>query len=63
MKHTQHDRVDLRRPKGGAWRAVLNVLAKPATRVHNYRNLHSAMLQDAMSFYDAMTQPKREDCE
>ena len=57
MKPANHDRVGLHRPEGSRWLAALKTLALPATRVHNYRNLHRSM------FYDVMCQLDCEDCE
>ena len=34
------------------WRSALRALASPATRVHHYRNLRTAILEDAMSEID-----------
>ena len=34
------------------WRDVLAQIAKPAVRVHEYRNLRSAIFYDAMCDYD-----------
>ena len=34
------------------WREVLAQIAKPAVRVHEYRNLRSAIFNDAVSDYD-----------
>ncbi len=52
MKKLHQDRVDLRGNKGSRWRAVLKALAMPATRVHNYRNLHRNMFYDAVCELD-----------
>ena len=40
---------NLPKPK---WRDVIAALAKPAIRIHKYRNLHSAIFNDAVSEYD-----------
>ena len=34
------------------WRSALRALAAPATRVHHYRNLRTAILEDAMRDLD-----------
>ncbi|MDH4124925.1 MAG: hypothetical protein OEW64_13685 [Gammaproteobacteria bacterium] len=47
----QHPRSrfpDWSNPPKPRWRAALLALAAPATRVHQYRNLRSAALYDAM---------------
>ena len=38
------------------WRDAIKALASPATRVHRYRNLRSAI------FYDAIDDVDREEC-
>ncbi len=40
---------NLPRPK---WRDAIAALARPAIRVHEYRNLRSAIFYDAMCEYD-----------
>ena len=50
-------RIRLRGERGPHWRAALKALAMPATRVHNYRNLHRNM------FYDAVCELDSEECE
>ena len=57
MQQKIENRDGLQRPMGNRWRAALKALAMPATRVHNYRNLHRVM------FYDVMCQLDCEDCE
>ena len=52
MKQPQHNRVSLHGHTGFRWREALKALAKPATRVHNYRNLHRTMFYDAMCEID-----------
>ena len=52
MQRQHENRVGLHRPKGSLWRAALNVLAMPAMRVHNYRNLNTAMIRDALCFVE-----------
>lgn len=52
MKKHDGNRVDLRANQGSRWRAALRALAMPATRVHNYRNLHRTMFYDAMCDLD-----------
>ena len=52
MKHTTQNRVNLRGHPGFRWREALKALAMPATRVHNYRNLHRHMFYDAMCELD-----------
>ena len=34
------------------WRDALSALMRPAVRVHNYRNLRTAILYDALCDYD-----------
>ena len=55
MKESRHDRAGLHQPENNRWLAALKAVAMPATRVHNYRNLHRAM------FYEAMCQLDCED--
>ena len=38
------------------WRGALRALASPATRVHHYRNLRTAILEDAMCELDCKEQ-------
>ena len=45
-------RIRLRGKIGPQWRAALEALAMPATRVHNYRNLHRTMFYEAMCEVD-----------
>lgn len=52
MKDQHADRADLRGRPGARWRAALKSLAKPAMRVHNYRNLHKAMFYEAVCQLD-----------
>jgi hypothetical protein len=52
MKSTQNNRAGLRRPGESRWHAALRVLAMPAQRVHNYRNLHRSMFYEAMGQLD-----------
>ena len=40
---------NLPKPK---WRQVLAALATPAVRVHNFRNLRTAIVYDALCEYD-----------
>ena len=44
--------IRLHGKRGPQWRAALKTLAKPATRVHNYRNLHRNMFYDAVCELD-----------
>ena len=41
---------NLPKPK---WRQVLTALATPAVRIHNFRNLRTAIVYDALSQYDS----------
>ena len=41
---------NLPKPK---WRQVLAALATPAVRVHNFRNLRTAIVYDTLSQYDS----------
>ena len=52
MKTHFYDRVDLHNLPKPRWRDALKALASPATRVHEYRNLHTAMLYDAVGQLD-----------
>jgi hypothetical protein len=52
MKHRNQNRVDLLGDTGSRWRAVIKALALPATRMHNYRNLHRTMFYDAVCELD-----------
>jgi len=69
MNHRTHDTVDLslqgksearlvdlHNPQKPTWREAFLALASPATRVHNYRNLHKSM------FYKAMCEIDGKDC-
>ena len=40
---------NLPKPK---WRQVLTALATPAVRIHNFRNLRTAIVYDTLSEYD-----------
>ncbi len=40
---------NLPKPK---WRDAIAALAKPALRIHKYRNLHTAILYDAIRDHD-----------
>lgn len=52
MKTPTHNHVDLRHRLSNRWRLALMALAKPATRMHNYRNLHRTMFYDTMCEVD-----------
>ena len=41
---------NLPKPK---WRQVLTALATPAVRIHNFRNLRTAIVYDTLSQYDS----------
>ena len=56
MKSNTHKPVDLRNRPGTRWRSALLALAKPATRMHKYRNLHRTI------FYDTMCELDCKDC-
>ena len=43
---------DLSNPPKPRWRDALRALAAPATRVHQYRNLHKAMFYEAVCEID-----------
>ena len=45
---------NLPKPK---WRDVIAALAKPAIRIHRYRNLRSAFYYDAIREYDCGKRP------
>lgn len=63
-QHSYHnDELSLRRKSSGRlvdlhnlpkprWRDALKALAAPATRVHEYRNLHRSMFYDAVCELD-----------
>ena len=44
---------NLPKPK---WRQVLTALATPAVRIHNFRNLRTAIVYDTLSRYDSCDQ-------
>ena len=44
--------VDLHNPEKPRWRDALLALAAPATRVHEYRNLHRSMFYEALCDLD-----------
>ena len=48
----EHRLVDLHNPPKPRWRDVLRALAAPATRLHEYRNLHRSMFYDTMCHLD-----------
>jgi len=54
MPNRNHDSrlADLHNPPKPRWRDALKALARPATRVHDYRNLHRAMFYDAVCEFD-----------
>ena len=52
IRQRHANRADLRDRPGARWRAALKSLAKPAVRVHNYRNLHKAMFYEAVYHLD-----------
>ena len=56
MKPNTHNPVDPRNRLGTPWRLALMALAKPAMRMHKYRNLHKTM------FYERMCELDRKDC-
>ena len=56
MKSNTRNHVDLRNRPGKRWRSALLALAKPAARMHKYRNLHRTM------FYDTMCELDCKDC-
>jgi hypothetical protein len=56
MKSNTHKPVDLRNRPSTRWRLALLALAKPATRMHKYRNLHRTI------FYDTMCELDGKDC-
>ncbi len=41
---------NLPKPK---WRQILTALATPAVRIHNFRNLRTAIVYDTLSQYDS----------
>jgi hypothetical protein len=48
MQRKQMPRLaDLHNPPKPRWRDALKALASPATRVHEYRNLHRSMFYEA----------------
>ncbi len=51
-QHPQGRFSDWSNPPKPRWRDALIALAGPATRVHRYRNLHTAALDDAMGESD-----------
>lgn len=44
--------ADLHNPPKPRWRDALRALVRPATRVHQYRNLHRSMFYDVMGEID-----------
>ena len=44
--------ADLHNPPKLRWRDALKALASPATRMHEYRNLHRVMFYDAVRQLD-----------
>ena len=52
MKCLNQSSVDVRRDLKPKWREAFKALAMPATRVHNYRNLHRTMFYDAVCELD-----------
>jgi len=52
MKCLNQNCVDVSGEPRMGWRAALRALAMPATRVHNYRNLHRTMFYDAIGEID-----------
>jgi len=51
--HTQDCRLaDLHNPPKPRWRDALKALALPATRIHDYRNLHREMFYEAVCEFD-----------
>lgn len=59
MNKTLTDRVDLQHPEGGRWQRAFRALVMPAVRVHHYRNLHTAMMRDAMYFLEKCAPDER----
>jgi len=51
-QHPQGRFADWNNPPKPRWRDALIALAGPAMRVHRYRNLHAAALDDAMCEFD-----------
>lgn len=56
MKPNTHNPVDPRNRPDTPWRLALMALAKPAIRMHKYRNLHKTM------FYESMCELDCKDC-
>ena len=56
MKSNNRNRVDLRNRPDSRWQLALKALVKPATRMHEYRNLHRTM------FYNTMCEQDCKDC-
>ena len=52
MKRRTYDAVDFHNLPKPRWRDALRALAMPATRVHQYRNLHKSMFYDAIREVD-----------
>lgn len=52
MKRAIHNSHMQHQQPGSRWRKALTALALPATRVHNYRNLHKTMFYDALCELD-----------
>lgn len=51
--YTQDSRLaDLHNPPKPRWRDALNALARPAARMHEYRNLHREMFYEAVCEFD-----------
>lgn len=43
---------DMQKMSGTRWREFLQALAKPATRVHNYRNLTTSLVDETIGRID-----------
>jgi hypothetical protein len=52
MKCLNQHSIEVRDDPRLGWRKAFKALALPATRVHNYRNLHRTMFYDAMCDLD-----------
>lgn len=52
MKCLNQSCVEVRGDPRPRWRKAIKALAMPATRVHNYRNLHRTMFYDTICELD-----------
>jgi hypothetical protein len=56
-KHPEGRFIDLSNPPKPRWRDALALLAAPAMRIHRYRNLNSAAVDELIGHRDCQEQP------